>query len=60
MLPRLVQHIPIKEFESIQIELYSAPGMGTEQLDEIIGELLFRKVVDLMAKTIADSTNGCE
>jgi len=32
--------------------------MGVEQSDEIIDQLLFTKVVDVMVKMIADTTKG--
>jgi hypothetical protein len=50
----------VVEFQAIKIELDGAPGVGVKQIGEVVGQLLFGKIVDSIIEIRADAANGPE
>ena len=46
------------ELEAVEIELEGAPSVGAQQVAEIVGELLWRKLVQGVPKILAHAANG--
>jgi hypothetical protein len=58
VLPGLMQHMRVEEFQTVQIELDGAPRVRVKQIGEVVGQLLFGKIVDLILEIRADAANG--
>jgi hypothetical protein len=56
--PGLFQHVLVKELKAVQVEFDSASGVSAEQIGEIIGQLHFGQVMELMAEIVADTADG--
>lgn len=54
----LVEHIGLIELAPIEIELDRAPGVGLQQIGEIVGELLSGGIIDGMGKIGANASDG--
>ena len=56
--PGLLQHVGGVELQAVEIEFDRAPGVGLDQVAEIVGQLSFAKIVDPMRKIPAQTTDG--
>lgn len=54
--PRFMQYMGIEEFEAVQIELNGTPGVRLQQFREVIGQLLFGQIVDLVVEIRTDAS----
>ena len=48
----------IEELQAVQIELDGRPGMGLQQVGEIVDQLCLREMVQLMIEIGADASDG--
>ena len=46
------------ELEAVQVEFDGTPRVGGDALMEVVGELVWRQVVDLPIKVLTHRTNG--
>jgi len=58
ILPGFTQDMPIEKLKPVQIQLDRAPGMGAEQLGEIIQQLLFWKIMNPVVEVRGNTPNG--
>lgn len=56
--PGLAQDVGGVKLEAIQVQLDGAPGVGLDQVAEVIGQLGFGEVVDLVGKIPAQAPDG--
>ena len=55
---RFMQHMGIIELEAVQIELDRTPGMRRLQIGEIIGQLGFGQLINVLIEILANAANG--
>jgi hypothetical protein len=53
--PGLVQNVGVEEFERVQVEFNGAPGMGLQQIGEILEQLRFGQFMDLIIEILAEA-----
>jgi hypothetical protein len=53
-----MQHMGIIELEAVQIELDRTPGMRRLQISEIIGQLGFGQLINVLIEILANAANG--
>ena len=56
--PGLVQNVGVEEFERVQVEFNGAPGMGLQQIGEILEQLRFGQSMDLIIEILAEAPNA--
>jgi hypothetical protein len=56
--PGLIQNVGIEEFKTVQIKLNATPGVRFQQVAEIIGQLGFGQIVNLIVEISADAPHG--
>ena len=53
-----MQYVGVVELQAVKIELDGAPGVSAKRIGEVVGQLLFGQIVDLMIEIRADAANG--
>lgn len=48
--PGLVQDMGIVELETVEVEFDRTPGMALQQIGEVVGQLLFGQIINLLIK----------
>ena len=48
----------VVELQPVQIELDRTPGVRSHQVAEVVGELGYGQIVNLMVKVVTDSADG--
>ena len=53
-----MERMGVVKYEAIEIELDGAPGVRTEQIDEVVGQLLFGQLIELIIEILTDAADG--
>jgi hypothetical protein len=48
----------VEELQAVEIELDGAPGMGRQQVGEIVGQLRLGERIDVMVEVVAGPADG--
>ena len=56
--PGFAQHMEVEELQAIEIELDATPGMGVQEIGEVVGQLSLGENVDLIVEVGPDPADG--